>query len=117
MDILINDKRKLLAHLGTEKITSKATAAFAKFGHRVRQIVIHVSDANGPKGGVDKQCNVVVKLRKLNGVAVSVKDESLSKAISAGIRRAARSVNRQIERRTSRNGFGPASNFKFAHSR
>ncbi len=99
MNIVFNDKQKLLDARAIQKADSRARASFAKFGDNVQAIEIAVVDTNGPRGGIDKECRVHVQLRKLNNVSVTVKDESLSKAISSAIDRAARSVARTLDRR------------------
>lgn len=104
MEILIIDRQKMLGPTAIKRAESKAAAAFSKFGHNISSIDISVQDINGPRGGVDKECRVIVKLMKMNDFAVSVKDDSLSKAVSNAINRAARSVARQLDRRLIRDG-------------
>jgi len=65
----------------------------------VKAIELTARDVNGPRGGVDKECRVLVKLKRMQDIVVTAKDESLSKAIPCAIDRAARSVGRAIERR------------------
>jgi putative sigma-54 modulation protein len=112
MKILVNDKQKLLGAAAIKKAESKATASFAKFGYNVKSIDITVQDVNGPRGGIDKECRVLVKLRKMNDFTITVKDESLSKAVSNAISRAGRSVARQLDRRAMRES-GRLSKFSF----
>lgn len=112
MQIVVNDRQKLLGQGSVEKAESRAHASFAKFGYKVKSIEITVQDVNGPRGGIDKECRVLVKLRKLRDVVVTVKDESLSKAVPGAINRAARSVARQLDRRAIRDG-GGLSKFGF----
>lgn len=110
MEIVVIDRQKLLHSDAIKRTESKASAAFAKFGDNVMSIDISVQDVNGPRGGVDKECRVMVKLKRLNDFVVAVKDDSLSKAISHAISRAARSIARQLDRRSIRDG-GRLSNF------
>ena len=106
MEVLFNDKQKLLGTLAISKAEKRATAAFAKFGFNVKIVEITVQDINGPRGGVDKECRVLVKLKKMKDVAIHLKDESLSKAVNKAIDRAARAVARQLDRRAIRDGGG-----------
>ena len=100
MEIRVNDKQKLLRSEAVLKARSRVNAEFAKFSDYVKSVEISIVDVNGPRGGVDKECRVLVKLKKINDVAVSVRDETLSKAVSSGIDRASRSVGRSIDRKT-----------------
>jgi hypothetical protein len=102
MKILINDKQNLLDQRGIENTQSKVAAAFAKFGAQLKTVEVTVQDINGPRGGIDQECRVSVKLKKLNDLSVAVKDETLSKAIANCIGRASRSVSRQLERKSFR---------------
>ena len=113
MEIRLNDKRALVAANAVDRTNSKVNSAFAKFGYKVQRVDLYVDDVNGPKGGIDKECRVVVKLKKMEDVFVTAKDESLSKAISQAIKRAARTVARQIQKRSIRDG-DRHSNFSFA---
>ncbi len=112
MVIVVNDKQKLLSSTAINKAEKKAHAAFAKFGSNVKALEITVHDVNGPRGGVDKQCQVLVKLHKSKDIAVNVIDESLSRAIPSAINRASRSVARQLELRSMRGG-GRVSRLSF----
>ena len=103
MEIQVNDKQKLLSQDAISKARSRVSASFAKFSDCVQSIDITVLDVNGPRGGVDKECRVLVKLRKMNNVAVTVRDDSLKRAVSSGIDRASRSVRRTIDRRSRPN--------------
>ena len=112
MEIVVVDKQKLLSDAAIQKAESRAHAAFAKFGFNVISVNISVIDVNGPRGGVDKECRVVVNLRKMKDLAVTVQDESLSKALPSAINRAARSVGRLLDRRSIYDS-GRLSRFSF----
>ncbi|MEM9411966.1 MAG: hypothetical protein AAGA30_12680 [Planctomycetota bacterium] len=99
MNILVNDKQKLLSQSATFRAKSKAAAVFAKYDDMVQSVVISIKDINGPKGGIDKECKILVNLKKLNDISVSIKTESLSKAIPFSLNRAARTLGRMLDRR------------------
>jgi len=113
MEIRLSDKHALLAGSASDRTDLKVRSAFAKFGEKIQRVELTVDDVNGPKGGVDKECRVIVRLRKMEDVVVTAKDESLSKAVSQAIKRADRTVARQIQKRSIRNGIRH-SNFGFA---
>jgi|GEM_PF-1006223 len=99
MKIVLNDKLRLLSDEASLRSESRITASFAKFSNNVKAIELTTRDINGPRGGIDKECRVLVKLKRMQDIVVTVQDESLSKAIPSAINRAARSVGRAIERR------------------
>ena len=102
MEIAVIDRQGLLSTDAVNRAKSRVNAAFARFGDNVQSIHITVLDTNGSKGGVDKECRVLVKLKRMNDITVTTMDESLSKAIPGAINRAARSVGRSLDRRISR---------------
>ena len=106
MEIAVIDKQKLLSAEAANRAEARANASFAKFGYNIKSVRITVQDANGPRGGVDKECRVLVTLPKMKDITVIAKDESLSKAIPGAINRAARSVSRLLDRRAMRDGSG-----------
>lgn len=69
--------------------------ALGRFGDRIAQIVVRVSDANGPsRGGVDKRCQVDVGLRSSATVRVEDTDADWFTSIDRAADRASRSVAR-----------------------
>jgi uncharacterized protein (DUF1330 family) len=114
MQITINDKQKNLGKAAKQKSTEKVSAAFSKFGANIISIQMTVQDINGPRGGIDKECRIVVKLRKMEEVVAVVKEETFSKAISRAINRSERSIGRKIKRRLLREP-SDRSGFKFAY--
>ncbi|MFK7768427.1 MAG: hypothetical protein AB8B55_14495 [Mariniblastus sp.] len=112
MKIMVYDKQKLLGNEAINRAEARANASFAKFGNSVKGVDITVKDVNGPKGGIDKECRIVVRLKQMNDFAITIKDESLSKAVSNAIQRAARSVTRQLDRRMIRD-VGKISKYGF----
>lgn len=102
MQLYLNDRQRLLGESAVERTESRVFSAFAKFSDYVKSIDITVKDVNGPRGGIDKVCRVLVKLRGKKDVVINATDSSVSKVIPAAIERAARSVRRQINRREFR---------------
>ncbi len=47
-----------------EFVHSRIAAAVGRFASRLREVRIHITDVNGPKGGLDKRC---VILATVNG--------------------------------------------------
>ncbi|MFT5300004.1 MAG: putative sigma-54 modulation protein [Mariniblastus sp.] len=117
MQITINDKQKNLGEEAVLKAKERATATLSKFGFNVISVELTVLDVNGPRGGIDKQCRVIVKLRKMDDVAASIKEETFSKAIFRAINRAERAVSRKIQRRSLREpGRRSEFGFEFYHN-
>lgn len=70
----------------------------SRFGHEISSVLVRISDVNGPKGGVDKQCQVTVRGRRLTGVIVDDLSGDAYSAIDMAVERVGRAVGRDLER-------------------
>lgn len=77
-------------------------AAFGRLADRVRRIEIVLSDENGPRGGVDKQCQVRLVSAGLPAVHVLDRQEDLYVAIDGAMARTAQALLRHKGRRVRR---------------
>jgi ribosome-associated translation inhibitor RaiA len=102
MRIWIKDKQKQIGSSATEHIMDKVEAAFSKFGQHVVSVDLIIEDVNGPRGGIDKKCQLLVNIRGMKSVVVSTKKASASRAIAKAIAKAKRTTNRKLKRRSMR---------------
>ena len=72
--------------------------ALGRFGHQVGQVAVHLSDVNGPRGGVDKRCRVVVELLGHDPVVVEEADTDLDALVDRAADRVGRAVARRLVR-------------------
>lgn len=70
-----------------------------KFALSIERVTVRLRDVNGPRGGVDHQCQVKVVLSGLPSVVAEVQDASLQAAVDAAMTAAARSVRKSLQRR------------------
>lgn len=72
--------------------------ALSRFEPSLSRVRVHLEDLNGPKGGVDKRCRVVLQLT--HGGQVLAEDASVDAydAISGAVERAVRGLTRSLER-------------------
>jgi hypothetical protein len=72
--------------------------ALDRFSRRVRSLYVRLSDVNGPRGGSDKRCTIVIRLdgsRRL--IVVDDVDADVMTAIGRGADRAAQAVTRALD--------------------
>ena len=81
-----------------EHIERRLTFALSRFGPRVLKTVVYLTDNNGPKGGIDKSCLIVVRLRGLGEVIAEVVDTDWPVTIDRATTRIGHSVSRDLER-------------------
>lgn len=67
----------------------------------IRRVTLHLSDINGPRGGLDKRCRLSVTMEKLAEVVVEDIESDLYVAIDRATDRAARTVTRHLDRARS----------------
>ena len=80
--------------------------ALGRFAGRIDRVLVQVCDTNGPRGGLDKQCRVRVRLRHGQEVLVGDVDEDWIVLIDRASARLGRSVARVLE--CEREGWKPS---------
>ncbi len=75
-----------------------------RFGTRISGVTVFVADLNGPRGGIDKRCRIVVRLIRSGEVFVEDVDTDLGVVMDRAADRVGLSVSRELERRRERNG-------------
>ena len=70
----------------------------SRFGREIGSVLVRIGDVNGPKGGVDKQCQVTVRGRRLPGVIVDDLSGDAYSAVDMAVERIGRAVGRDLER-------------------
>ena len=70
----------------------------SRFGHEISSVHVRISDVNGPKGGVDKQCQIKVRGRRLSAVVIDDLSGDAYSSVDMAVERVGRAVGRDIER-------------------
>jgi putative sigma-54 modulation protein len=81
-----------------EYVRDKLTAKLSKFGRRVMDVVVHVKDINGARGGIDKGCHMEAHLAGLEPINVEERREDLRACIDITVERLEEAVHRHLER-------------------
>ena len=68
------------------------------FSDSIVSIDVFMKDANGPKGGIDKEVLIRVHLRNRQQLALQSTHENLYAAIKSGVKRIKRVVRRNLRR-------------------
>ena len=66
-------------------------------GKHMRDLHVSLSDINGPRGGPDKRCRILVQIVGGKGVVVEDTDTDLYRAIDRAAERVDRAVVRRLE--------------------
>lgn len=76
----------------------RAQFQLSRYGHELKTVVIRLSDENGPRGGIDKKCQVTLTSRRFGTVSVQEMDADVHVAVNTSIERASRAMARMLER-------------------
>ena len=79
-------------------IDRRMAFAFSRTQQTLQSATITISDINGPKGGIDKQCRIVLKPNGLEPIVISERQPNLRLAIDRSIARASQSLIRRLKR-------------------
>jgi len=70
---------------------------------QIQRIIVRLSDINGPRGGIDKRCQIQVTLPKLKDIVIEDTESDLYVAIDRAADRTGRTVNRRLTRQLDKN--------------
>ncbi|MFM7137885.1 MAG: HPF/RaiA family ribosome-associated protein [Planctomycetota bacterium] len=73
--------------------------ALARFSGRIGRVNVFLADQNGPRGGIDKTCRIVVRLRDGGDVVAEVNDVDWEVAVDRATTRIGHSTGRELARR------------------
>lgn len=73
--------------------------ALSRFTGRIRRVNVFLADQNGPRGGIDKTCRILVRLADGGDVVAEVSDVDWVIAVDRATTRIGHSTGRQVERR------------------
>lgn len=76
--------------------------AVERFEAWIRTVSIYVTDINGPRGGINKRCRIVVHTQAGAPIVIQETQEQISTAISRAIKRAAHTLKRKAAKKQDR---------------
>ena len=87
-----------------DHIERRLRFALTRFGDRVERVVVFLKDRNGPRGGVDKVCRILAKVRGCGTTMAAVVDADWIAAVDRATTRVGHTVSRELERTRRRHG-------------
>lgn len=99
MDVQIRFASSHLPEVNREHIEVILANALERFRPTLTRIVVFLEDANGPRGGVDKQCRCVFHLRRMPPIVIRDEDENWLNLITRVANRAAFVLGNKVDRR------------------
>lgn len=80
-------------------INLRLAAALGRVADGIVRVAVYLADENGPRGGVDKTCRLLVVLPGGRSAVIEDRDEDLPAAVSRAADRAGEAVRRASARR------------------
>ena len=79
-------------------VRSRLKNALARLDEDIIAIDVFMKDVNGPKGGVDKQALIRVKLRNRQVITIESTHQNLYAAVRTSVKRTRQAVRRQLRK-------------------
>ncbi|MCA9519012.1 MAG: hypothetical protein KC635_28955, partial [Myxococcales bacterium] len=83
------------AGLLRDHVVRRAHSTLARFTDAIRRLSVRLEDENGPRGGVDKRCQVEIVGPDLATVVVEARADAWNRAIERALASARRAVRRR----------------------
>lgn len=83
-----------------QQVIQRLQAVLAHWADRLGRVVVRLTDANGPKGGVDKVCSIQLEVLRQEPLRVTAVSPDHATAVELAIRRAGRMASRTFDRRS-----------------
>ena len=95
MNIQFNTDKNIAGNERLAKLYSTTISdAFTRFNSYITSIEVHLSDENGGKTGPkDKKCVMEVRVKNLNPIAVTEREDSMDQAVKGAIIKAKASLD------------------------
>lgn len=89
-----------------EHIVERLTHALDQHERHVTTISVHIEDMNGPKGGDDQRCNVIVSFKEGGEVVVDERGADAYAVASTAADRVKQAVSRRMDKLTHKDHHG-----------
>ncbi|MEW6991859.1 hypothetical protein AADZ91_14380 [Colwelliaceae bacterium 6441] len=99
MELSITDLNVDLSSEAIHRIRQKTRRMFSKIYDRVQAIKVTLDDINGPRGGKDKHCRVVILTKGMPDIVITDNQTSIMTAVNIALSRARLTLLRKIKRR------------------
>jgi ribosome-associated translation inhibitor RaiA len=102
MKILLHSNGVSLSKELREFISSRLIDDLSQMTRSINRVNFYFQDNNGPKGGCDKSCRLVIHLRRRPPVVIQEQDAELTPLIYRLLERAGQTLQRRITTRRER---------------
>ncbi|MCY3001600.1 MAG: HPF/RaiA family ribosome-associated protein [Planctomycetota bacterium] len=97
MRVLLRSPHVTLEQDLRDSINADLRAALAHVEDRVVSAQVKLDDVNGPKGGLDKNCEVIVNCGHLGILRVEAKGKDLKRVVASALTKLRRAVEHAVD--------------------
>ena len=98
MKLEIVDRRTALPDELHDFVERRIAFAMGRYQSRLHSVTVVLEDVNGPRGGVDQLCRVMVRLNDGGQVVITDRDTHIFPCVARAIERSGRTVARRLDR-------------------
>lgn len=98
MELAIKTSNVEMSNDITSQIKEKVQRVFSRVSDNIMAVKLTVKDVNGPKGGNDKQCTVVVHCHGMPSVVASNNQQTIVAAVNLALAKAHASLVKRVKR-------------------
>lgn len=102
MDIKIGTQGLRLEAATDAFVREQVYSALQRFEEQVTSVDVFLKDINGPKGGIDKQVLIRIRLRNRHVIATEITRANIRAAVVVVTRKAKRAVRRSLKKSQQR---------------
>ncbi|PFH11282.1 sigma 54 modulation/S30EA-like ribosomal protein [Collimonas sp. PA-H2] len=84
-----------------EYVSHRLSRALDRKHYSIQAMKVRISDQNGPRGGIDKQCQIQLTLNGLPTVVITEKGSDVAAMVNQAAHRAAQAIERLLARTRS----------------
>lgn len=89
-----------------DHLERRAQFALGRFAGAIRNVQVSLLDENGPRGGIDKRCRVMLSPRRGETIVVEGRGQQLEPLVDRTLERAGRTFARAVKRKLWRRSEG-----------
>ena len=99
MEVTISTKGIAVDDIFRAYVDRRLRFSLGRFGSHIKRVMVRFADTNGPRGGLDKRCQINVALQPSGSVRIEDFDLDMRPVVDRAAARAASAIERELQRR------------------
>jgi ribosome-associated translation inhibitor RaiA len=99
MKLLLKARKIKLDASTKDYVKHRVSFAFARSRDLIKTLTITIADVNGPKGGNDKQCKVLIRTSEHSDIIITETQSNLKESIDRALTRSSHNFLQRVKRK------------------